>query len=71
MYSTQNPVIILKPKEKIILRMIADGNTSIQIADKLCLSLNTIKWYRKKLKARFETANTAQMIRKAMENGLL
>ncbi|MBR0029260.1 MAG: tetratricopeptide repeat protein [Bacteroidales bacterium] len=39
----------LTERENEILPLIAAGLTSPQIADKLCLSLPTIKWYRKKL----------------------
>ena len=58
-------------KEVQILQMIAEGKTSPQIAQAMCLSLNTIKWYRKKLKAKFETNGTIQMIRKAIDMGCI
>lgn len=59
--------VLLKEKEVRILQMIAEGKTSPQIAQAMCLSLNTIKWYRKKLKAKFETNGTIQMVRKAID----
>lgn len=61
--------VSLKEKEVQILQMIAEGKTSPQIAQVMCLSLNTIKWYRKKLKAKFETNGTIQMVRKAIDMG--
>ena len=61
--------VSLKEKEVQILQMIAEGKTSPQIAQAMCLSLNTIKWYRKKLKAKFETNGTIQMVRKAIDMG--
>lgn len=61
----------LKEKEVQILQMIAEGKTSPQIAQAMCLSLNTIKWYRKKLKAKFETNGTIQMVRKAIDMGCI
>ncbi len=63
--------VSLKEKEVQILQMIAEGKTSPQIAQAMCLSLNTIKWYRKKLKAKFETNGTIQMIRKAIDMGCI
>ncbi|MBQ4198049.1 MAG: helix-turn-helix transcriptional regulator [Bacteroidales bacterium] len=63
--------IQLSKKETRILQLIAEGKTSPQIADLMCLSLNTIKWYRKKLKSKLDASNPAQMIRKAIELGLL
>ena len=61
----------LTDREEQILPLIAAGYTSPQIADKICLSLPTIKWYRKKLLTKFEAANTAELISKAKERGLI
>ena len=63
--------VSLKEKEVQILQMIAEGKTSPQIAQVMCLSLNTIKWYRKKLKAKFDTNGTIQMVRKAIDMGCI
>lgn len=63
--------VSLKEKEVQILQMIAEGKTSPQIAQAMCLSLNTIKWYRKKLKAKFDTNGTIQMVRKAIDMGCI
>ena len=63
--------VSLKEKEVQILQMIAEGKTSPQIAQAMCLSLNTIKWYRNKLKANFETNCTIQMVRKAIDMGCI
>ena len=61
----------LTDRERKILPLLAAGNTSQQIADKLFLSLPTIKWYRKRMLAKFDAANTADMIAKAKERGLI
>ena len=45
--------------------------TSPQMADKIFLSLATIKWYRKRLLEKFEASNTAELISKAKEKGLV
>ena len=63
--------ILLTEREQEILPLIAAGLTSQQIADKLYLSLATIKWYRKRMLLKFEAANTADMIGKAKERGLI
>ena len=63
--------VSLKEKEVQILQMIAEGKTSPQIAQAMCLSLNTIKWYCKKLKAKFDTNGTIQMVRKAIDMGCI
>jgi DNA-binding CsgD family transcriptional regulator len=51
--------------------MIANGHTSPQIAEEMCLSLPTIKWYRKKIRAKFDAETTIETIRKALEQGLI
>ena len=58
-------------REAEILPLIASGMTSPQIADKIFLSLATIKWHRKKLLEKFEVANTAELISKAKEKGFI
>jgi len=61
----------LTEREEQILPLIAAGLTSPQIADKVYLSLATIKWYRKKLLLKFDAANTAELISKAKGKGLI
>ena len=61
----------LNDKEVRILQLLAEGKTGPEVADLMCLSENTIKWYRKRLRARFDASTTAQMVRKAVEEGIL
>ena len=68
-FDSQNTA--LSRKEQEILKRIADGQTSRQIADAMCLSLPTIKWYRKQLFAKFDAENAADLVRKAMEQNVL
>ena len=63
--------LTLSRKELEILKRIADGQTSRQIADAMCLSLPTIKWYRKQLRTKFGADTTVQMIRLALEHDLI
>lgn len=51
--------------------MIADGKTSPQIAEAMCLSLPTIKWYRKGIRIKFEAETTVEVVRKAIESGII
>ena len=62
---------VLTARESEILPLIAEGLTSQQIAEKVFLSLATIKWHRKKLLEKFEAANTAELISKAKEKGFI
>ncbi|MBO7575146.1 MAG: tetratricopeptide repeat protein [Bacteroidales bacterium] len=61
----------LTDREREILPLLAEGLTSNQIADRLYLSQPTIKWYRRRLLDRFDAKNTAEMLSKAREQGLL
>lgn len=63
--------IKMKPREKEILNLIAKGYTNAQIASSLCLSPETIKWYKKKLFAMFDVSNSAELIKTATDKNLL
>ena len=63
--------VSLTEREEQILSLMAAGLTSPAIADKLCLSLATIKWYRKKLMDKLDAANSAEVISKAKELGII
>ncbi|MBO4466753.1 MAG: LuxR family transcriptional regulator [Bacteroidales bacterium] len=65
------PEEALSAREKEILPLIAAGLTSQQIADKIYLSLPTIKWYRKRLFEKLGATNAADLISKAKEKGLI
>lgn len=62
---------VLSDREMEILRLMAEGLTGPQIADRVCLSPETIKWYRKKLLVKFDAANTPELISKAKDSRLL
>ena len=57
--------------EQEILPMIAEGLTSKDIAKRLFVTEQTIKWRRQRLLAKFDAKNTAEMLTKAKEQGLL
>jgi DNA-binding CsgD family transcriptional regulator len=61
----------LNDRERNILRLVASGCTNKQIADEIFLSPETIKWYRKRLLAKFDASNSAELISKAKEQGLV
>lgn len=63
--------ISLTKREKTILSEIAVGCTTPQIAEKFGLSPETVKWYRKQMLVKFSAATSAEMIRKAVEKGML
>ncbi|MBR5925175.1 MAG: helix-turn-helix transcriptional regulator [Bacteroidales bacterium] len=63
--------ISLTRRELTILKEIALGRTSPQIAELFGLSPETVKWYRKQMLVKFSATTSAEMIRKAVEEGIL
>ncbi len=61
----------LTEREKEILPMIAAGMTSKEISQRLFLTQQTIKWRRQRLLEKFDAKNTAEMLSKAREAGIL
>jgi DNA-binding NarL/FixJ family response regulator len=62
---------VLSNREKEVLRLVAEGYTNAEIAEKLFLSPWTIDSHRKSLMAKLKTKNTAILIRFAIENNLI
>ena len=67
----KNHSIQLSKGEREILPMLAEGLTSKDIAGRLFLTEQTIKWRRQRLLAKFDAKNTAEMLTKAKSLGLL
>ena len=61
----------LNDRERAILRLMASGKTTAAIADEICLSPETVKWYRKKLFAKFNVANASELIRRVTEEHIV
>lgn len=61
----------LKPREREVIGLIAKGYTNAEIGDAMCLSPDTIKWYKKKMFVMFDVANSAELVNVAKEKGLL
>lgn len=63
--------IVLTNREIEVLQMISDELTTGEIAEKLCLSANTIESHRKNLLLKLGVKNVAGLIKKAMERQLI
>jgi DNA-binding NarL/FixJ family response regulator len=61
----------LQAREREILQLIADGYTSQKIIQTLHLSANTVDNYRSTLLLKFGVTNTAALIKKAVQMGLV
>lgn len=60
--------IWLTNREKELLRLIVDGYTNQEMADKMFLSIETIKTYRKNLILKLGAKNSVLMAKMAIEN---
>lgn len=67
----QTDVIELTPREREVLKLIAEGYSIKMIADRLCLAFETVHSYYKYLKLKLGVYNTAALVRVAMEQRLV
>lgn len=63
--------IWLTPREKELLKLIVDGFTNHEIAEKMFLGVETINSYRKNLLIKLGAKNTAILVRMALEEKLV
>jgi len=63
--------IFLTPRETELLKLICDGYTNPEIAEKLYLGVETINSYRKNLLFKLNARNTAVLVKIAMEQKLI
>lgn len=61
----------LTPREREVLTLIADGLTSSQIGDRLCISPKTIEKHRASLFEKFDTKSVGALLSAAFKEGLL
>jgi DNA-binding NarL/FixJ family response regulator len=66
---TSEPMITRRESE--ILRLIADGFTNQEIADKLFISTSTVDSHRKNLLLKFDAKNTAALVKTAISKGII
>ncbi len=61
----------LTPREREILRLVATGRTSRRIAKALHISVKTVETHRANIMRKLDVSNTAELVRRAVERGLL
>ena len=61
----------LSSREQEVLELIAFENNSKEIAQELFISVHTVITHRKNLLMKMDVKNTAGLVRKAFETGLL
>ncbi len=64
-------VEVLTPREIEVLQLIAEGNTNVQIAEVLTLSVRTVESHRANIMDKLHLNNRAELVRYARDRGLL
>ena len=67
----QQPAIGVSARERQVLELLSNGQSTTEIATALYLSPHTVNDHRKALKWKLDAKNVAQMIRKGFELQLL
>ena len=70
-FQTQSWVESFSPREFELLQLISRGLSNREIADKLYLSIETVKWYNKQMFMKLGVKNRIQAVNKAVELDLL
>ena len=70
-YPERHPDQLLSNREIEVLKWIADGFASKEIADRLSLSFNTVNTHRRNMLRKTNSRNTSDLLRFALENRLL
>jgi DNA-binding CsgD family transcriptional regulator len=61
----------LTKREKEILKLVAEGLTSQEIADKLFINLRTVETHRLNINQKLDVKNTVGLVKEAMKRGLI
>lgn len=62
---------LLSPRQQQILRLVAEGLTNREIADRLHISVRTAEVHRFNLMKRMQVGNVAQLLHEALRQGVL
>jgi two-component system, NarL family, response regulator NreC len=66
-----SPLEKLSPREREILQLVAEGNTSQQIAEHLSISSKTVDTYRSRLMHKIGVDDVAGLVRFAIQHGVI
>lgn len=67
---TQSPLELLSSREREVMQLTAEGNTSAAIADKLGLSPKTVETYRSRLMLKIGVRDLPGLVRFAIKHGI-
>ena len=66
-----DPLDQLSTREREILQLVVEGNSSAKIADTLCLSPKTVETYRSRIMAKISVKDMPGLVKFAIRNGLI
>lgn len=69
--AVRDPDCPLTPREVEVLRLLREGLTAVEIADRLAITPRTTRAHIEAIKARLGAANTTQAVARGFERGLL
>lgn len=67
----QAPYVLLSPREREVLRLIAHGYSMAEVAEKLSLSIKTVDTYKTRLMEKLGTTKKSELVSYALKYGLL
>lgn len=67
----RKPSLHITPRQQEILKMVAMGHTNREIGESLAISVRTVEVHRFNLMRRLNVRNVAQLLRQALQQGLL
>jgi two-component system response regulator NreC len=62
---------VLSDREREVLRLIAQGHTNQQVADRLCIGVKSVETYKARLTEKLGLKGRAELFRYALQHGLL
>jgi DNA-binding NarL/FixJ family response regulator len=69
--SFSDPLDQLSTREREILQLVVEGNSSAKIADILCLSPKTVETYRSRIMSKINVKDMPGLVKFAIRNGLI
>ena len=67
----QAPFVLLSPREREVLRLIAHGYSMAEVAERLSLSIKTVDTYKTRLMEKLGTTKKSELVSYALKYGLL
>lgn len=67
----QGPYVLLSPREREVLRLVAHGYSLAEVAEKLSISIKTVDTYKVRLMEKLQATKKSELVTYALKYGLL